>query len=279
MRGAVIKEALQKPLLSSLHILMYVCVLLNATCVCCYIMYSNFHNRSVFLACIFCCSVRQIRFLVQDWFLFWGFRVKFFFLDAFCPTHTDSPTGGTQNKAALFFLSSPLSLCLFLTVSSFYLRNDLVHHIVCVWQPSVRSCHMYMETLKMSLLHIGVETLYCPLPVSRPTNGMSEWEGWREGGHYFKLTLSKCIHSPFFFFLSFLSYTHRPPLGRRERKHSCLSHRCAHTYTHTYTPSTGRERERERPVCSCHKICVFPPLQLPITSKNKPSVSKPEPIR
>lgn len=87
------------------------------------------------------------------------------------------------------------------------------------------------------------------------------------------------MHSPLFFFLSFVSlsvtHTHRPPLRQRKHisKHSCLLHRCAHTHTHTY--KVQRERDRSSAVTRS----VFSLLQLPIISKNKPSVSDPGPIR
>lgn len=104
---------------------------------------------------------------------------------------------------------------------------------------------MYMETLKMSLLHIGVETLYCPLPVSRPTNGMSEWEGWREGGHYFKLTLSKCIHSPFFFSILSLIHTQATLGAEGTETQLPLTQMCTHIHTHIHTKHWERKGERK----------------------------------
>ena len=116
---------------------------------------------------------------------------------------------------------------------------------------SAQSCHTNMETL---------ETLYCPPPVSRPTNETSQREAGRDA--------SVSLHSPS---LS-LSLNHTLATLRRRRrkhisKHSCLSHRCAHTHTHTHTHTALTDKQVHR----CHK--------LPIISKNKTSVYNPEPVR
>lgn len=108
-------------------------------------------------------------------------------------THTLTVRQGDPEQSCLVFLYHPPSLCV--SLLSLYLRNYLVHHIDCVRQMSTQSGHLHMETLKMSSeLCVAVKTLRCPLPVSRPTNETSEWEGWREGGHCFTLKLSNCIH-------------------------------------------------------------------------------------
>lgn len=71
-----------------------------------------------------------------------------------------------------------------------------------------------------------------------------------------------------------LIHTLLQPLGWMKRKHiskySCLLHKIAHTHTRYWKKATERGPEPSH-------LCF--PLQLPIISKNKPSVSDPEPIR
>lgn len=95
----------------------YVCVLLNATCVCvcCYIMYSNIHSRSVFLWPVYSAVLYDgLDFQYRTGSCFGYFFILFqfyFILDAFCHTHTDSPTGGPRTKLpSLFYFVYFLSL-------------------------------------------------------------------------------------------------------------------------------------------------------------------------
>ncbi|KAF1380513.1 hypothetical protein PFLUV_G00164560 [Perca fluviatilis] len=213
---------------------MYVCVLLNATC--CYIMYSNSHNRSVIFWPVYSAVLYdKFRFLVEDWFLFC--------FSGCILSHTLTVRQGDPEQSCLFF---SVSFSLF----SLCLRNYSVHHIVlCLADVSSEQSHIH-ATLKMSSeLQVGVGTVLClsvdPL-MMRHLNG-------RDGGHCFTLKLSKCIHP------SFSSFSQ------------------THTRTHTHTPNAEKERERDRSIIAVTR-CVSP-LQLPIISKNKPSVSHPEPIR
>lgn len=146
-----------------------------------------------------------------------------------------------------------------------------------------------METLKISLeLRVGVETFEassaCHVSKTHQWDGrVGGIEGGREAA-VSNWSSSNCIQPSFFpppFLLS-LTLTHRPPLGQRKRKHvskhSCLSHTHAHTCTHTRTYIRHWQKERGTGPELSQDVCVSP-LQLPVISKNKSSVSDPEPIR
>lgn len=145
-----------------------------------------------------------------------------------------------------------------------------------------------METLKISLeLRVGVETFEassaCHVSKTHQWDGrVGGIEGGREAA-VSNWSSSNCIQPSFFpplsFFLS-LSHTGHPWDGGNGNTlaNTAASHTHTRTHAHTHTYIRHWQKERGTGPELSQDVCVSP-LQLPVISKNKSSVSDPEPIR